>query len=210
MKIIMVGPQGSGKGTQAKILAAKLGIPHISTGDIFREEIKKGTELGTAIVEVLHRGDLVPDDIVIPLANERLAREDCTRGFIADGFPRSLRQVLKIKAFWRVARVFELWIDTKTSMERLAHRLFCPACGEIYGVDHPPRIRDVCDSCGTNLTQRLDDQKTEVVIKRLEVYWREILPVLEYYGLGNNFTIIDSTGPVDSVTQQIFKVMDLL
>lgn len=210
MKIIMVGPQGSGKGTQARILAARLGIPHISTGDLFREKVEKRTELGMVIADILYRGDLVPDDIVIPLANERLAREDCTGGFIADGFPRNLRQVLEIKAVWRIDWVFQLWIDTKTSMERLSSRLVCPACGKIYGPHDLPSTQRVCDSCGTDLVKRSDDQEAEVVIKRLEVYWKEILPVAEYYRSARNFRIIDGTGVVDSVSQQIFKAMDIL
>jgi len=210
MKIITIGPQGSGKGTQARILAAKLGIPHISTGDLFREKVEKKTELGMAIAGILHRGDLVPDDIVISLANERLAREDCTGGFIADGFPRNLRQVLEIKAVWCIDWVFQLWIDTKTSIERLSNRLICLACGKIYQSHGLPSTQRVCDFCGTDLVKRLDDQKAEAVIKRLEVYWKEILPVVEYYRSARNFKVIDGTGGVDSVSQQIFKAMDIL
>lgn len=210
MKIITIGPQGSGKGTQARILAAKLRISHVSTGDLFREKIKEKTELGVVIADILQRGDLVPDDIVIPLANERLARDDCVHGFIADGFPRNLRQVLEIKTVWRVDWVFQLWIDTKTSVERLSDRLVCPTCGQMYGSYDSPGVQGTCDSCGTDLVKRLDDENTEVVIKRLETYWREILPVVEYYRSAKNFRIIDGTGTVDSVSQQIFKVLHIL
>lgn len=210
MKIVLIGPQGSGKGAQARILASKLGIPHISTGGLFREKVIRGTEMGRAIADILERGDLVPDDIVITIANERLSRNDCVHGFIADGFPRNLRQFLEIEVVWCVDYVFELSIDTATSIRRLAERLTCRKCGNQYGTAESPKTPGKCDICGTSLIKRADDRRKDVVIKRLETYWREVLPVLEYYRSNGVLKIIDGRGKIKYISQQIFQAAGIL
>jgi len=205
VKIIMMGPQGSGKGTQAKFLGRKFGIPHISTGDLLRAELTQGTGIGQAVQEILVAGRLVPDEIIFHLVEKRLSQDDCVGGFIADGFPRNLRQLLELPAVWRVDHAIQLWIDTQTSVERLATRINCSKCKAIYGPKNPPKLSGVCDNCGGKLEPRSDDAARASVIKRLNLYWSEIPPVLEYYRSGGVLTTLDGNQPIEKVQSAIAK-----
>jgi len=199
MKIILMGPQGSGKGTQAKLISREYGIPHISTGDLLRAEIGEGTDMGKALQDIIAAGRLVPDETILYMAGKRLARPDCADGFIADGFPRNLRQLLELKEVWSVDLALQIWIDTRTSVERLATRINCPNCKATYGPKKPPKQEGICDECGAKLVQRTDDTATESVIKRLELYWSEIQPVLEYFRSGSRLHTINGDRPVEDV-----------
>lgn len=199
MRIILMGPQGSGKGTQAKTLAGKLGIAHISTGDLFRAERAEGSEIGKAIDEILNAGKLVPDQIVMDMLNKRLARDDCAKGFIADGFPRNLGQLLRLPMVRRVDHAVQLWVDTQTSLDRIASRVNCPQCKAVYGPKKPPAVEGVCDACGTKLEQREDDAALSSVLQRLEIYWSEMLPILEYYRSAGVLTTINGDQPIEKI-----------
>jgi len=207
MKIIMMGPQGSGKGTQAKRIGEKLGIPHISTGDLLREELSAGTDLGKALRGIMEAGRLVPDEIILHITARRLAREDCTNGFIADGFPRNLSQLLEIPSIWRVDHAIQLFVDTRTSIDRLAARINCPKCKATYGPKNPPAQPGICDRCGEILQQRTDDTAAASVIKRLELYWSEIPPVLEYFRSADKLTTLDGTQSIETIEAQIARIV---
>jgi len=207
MKIILMGPQGSGKGTQAKRLGEKLRIPHISTGDLLREELSAGTDLGKAIRGIMDAGRLVPDEIILHITDRRLAREDCANGFIADGFPRNLSQLLEIPSIRRADHAIQLFIDTQTSIDRLAARINCPKCNAIYGPKNPPAKPGICDRCGAALEQRTDDAAAESVIKRLQLYWSEIPPVLEYFRSADKLATLDGTQSIETIEAQIARIV---
>ncbi|MEM1548146.1 MAG: adenylate kinase [Thermoproteota archaeon] len=181
MRIVILGPPGSGKGTYSSRLAARLGIPHISTGDIFREEIKSGSELGRSISEYVSNGKLVPDDIVNKVMEKRLSKEDCGRGFILDGYPRTIQQAEFLDGVSGIDVVINLNVPDEVIVRRLSSRLVCRNCGAIYNkVTLPPRVNGVCDKCGGELYQREDD-KPEIIRERIRIYKEEVAPLLEYY-----------------------------
>ena len=164
MNIIIFGPQGSGKGTQAEVLSEKLNIPHISTGDIFRENIKNQTELGQKAKQYIDQGQLVPDDIVIDMIKDRLSQTDAKQGFVLDGYPRTIPQAEALDQIIKVDQVLEVWISDEESIMRLGGRRSCPKDGNIYHLKfNPPKEDGICDKCGGQLTIREDD--TEKLIK---------------------------------------------
>ncbi|MGQ9595841.1 MAG: adenylate kinase [Thermoproteota archaeon] len=181
MKIIIFGPPGSGKGTYASRLGPRLNIPHISTGDILREEVKNMTELGKRIQSYISTGKLVPDDVMNELMRKRLSKEDCRRGFILDGYPRSLEQAEFLDKLTKMDFVINLNVPDEVLVRRLSSRLVCRKCGAIYNIlTLKPKVEGVCDKCGGELYQR-DDDRPEVVRERIRLYKDEIAPLLEHY-----------------------------
>lgn len=181
MKLVFLGPPGVGKGTYAKILVRKYGIPHISTGDIFREEIARGTPLGRKVKEYVERGLLVPDEIVIEIVRQRLSREDCRRGFILDGFPRTIEQARTLENIVSIDAAVHFYAPMEVVIDRISGRLVCPRCGAIYHVKYrPPKVPGICDVCGAKLVRRPDD-RPEVARRRYEIYYKTMKPVIEYY-----------------------------
>ncbi len=181
MRLVFIGPPGIGKGTYAKAISQKYGIPHISTGDIFREEIAKGTELGKIVKEYVEKGLLVPDDIVIDVVRKRLSEPDAQKGFILDGFPRTIRQAEALDQMTKIDAVFLFTAPLEIIIERVSGRRICPKCGAIYHIKFmPPKNDEICDRCGTKLIQREDD-RPEVVKRRYEIYLQTFTPIIEYY-----------------------------
>ena len=208
MKLIFIGPPGSGKGTQAKRLASRFAVPHISTGDMLREAVAEGSALGQEADKIMKSGALVPDDVMIGLIRERLAKSDARKGFILDGFPRTLVQAEKLDAL--VAgngtdrlRVVRLLVPDDALVHRLTQRRTCAQCGAIYHLEnHPPKVADVCDKCGGPLIARPDD--TEGAIrKRLESFHKQTTPVADHYKSKKLLQEVDGIGPVDSVFERI-------
>ena len=186
MRIVILGPPGSGKGTQAKIISEMYGIPHINTGDLLREEVAKGTEVGRIAKPYMDQGKLVPDDVITRMLEERLSQEDCKGGFILDGYPRNLHQVDLLDEILKrlgvdLDCVLNILIDDEVVVRRLTTRRICSVCGAIYNlINKPPKREGVCDICGGRLIQR-DDDREEVIRRRLEVYKEQSEPVLERY-----------------------------
>lgn len=213
MKLIFIGPPGSGKGTQAKRLAAQHGVPHISTGDMLREAIADGTELGRQAAPIMASGALVSDDLMLGIIDERLAKSDAQRGFILDGFPRTLVQAEKLDAIVGKTsgngdaglRVLQLLVPDDAIVERISLRRSCPTCGAIYHLaSAPPAFDMVCDRDGAELIARPDDNET-AVRKRLEAFHRQTLPVATFYKAKNLLREVDGVGPVDQVFERIEK-----
>jgi len=207
MRLVLVGPPGAGKGTQAEFIAAHLAIPKISTGDIFRANVTAGTPLGVEAKRYMDAGQLVPDEVTINMVRARLAEEDAADGFLLDGFPRTLPQATaldKLLADLGVALdvVLELVVDNDEVIRRLSGRRACRGCGKNWHVlFDPPSHEDVCDRCGGELYQR-DDDKEEVISERLRVYARDTAPLIDFYGAQGKLVGIDATGPVEDVTER--------
>lgn len=181
MRLVFIGPPSVGKGTYAKILSKKYNIPHISTGDIFREEIAKGSELGLRVKPYVERGVLVPDEIVVEVVKSILQSPLCSRGFILDGYPRTVRQAEELDKIVSVDVVFLFEAPLEVIVERVSGRLICPKCGAIYNISwRPPRRPGICDVCGTPLIRRRDDEP-ELVRERYQLYRQTLTPVVEYY-----------------------------
>jgi len=213
MKIVMLGPPGSGKGTYASRLTKMLGIPHISTGDMVREEIKAQTEIGKKIKEYNDRGELVPDEIIIKLLAERLKKADAKKGFILDGFPRTLRQAEALEKISEIDLVINLNVPDEIIIQRLSNRLICKRCGAIYNrLTLKPKVNGVCDVCGGELYQREDD-KPEVIRERLKVYKRSTEPLIEYYrrkGLLRDVYCNDLMTPPEVIVERIMGIINNL
>ena len=209
MKLIFIGPPGSGKGTQAKRLAARFGIPHISTGDMLREAVAAGTPVGQQAASIMAAGQLVPDDVMIGIIDERLARPDAEKGFILDGFPRTLVQAEKLDALVGNGKgglkVLQLLVPDDAIVRRITLRRTCAQCGAIYHLEHQPPVNDsICDRCGAEVVARPDDTE-EAVRKRLESFHRQTMPVATYYQSKNILRTVDGIGPVDEVFDRIEK-----
>ena len=212
LRTILLGPPGAGKGTQAAKIVEKYHIPHISTGDIFRENIKNGTELGKKAQEYMNRGELVPDDLVIEIATTRLLADDCAEGFLLDGFPRTVYQAEKLDEFLaahgsKIDKVLDIAVEKEELMVRLTGRRVCKACGESYHVVNiPPKKEGICDVCGGPLVQRADDN-AETVANRIEVYEAQTMPLIEYYEKAGNIAHIDGATGLESVFADIVKAL---
>lgn len=209
MKLIFIGPPGSGKGTQAKRLASRFDIPHISTGDMLREAVAENTPLGQQAAPIMAAGGLVPDDLMVGIINERLARPDAQKGFILDGFPRTLVQAEKLDAAVGNGddplRVLQLLVPDEAIVRRITLRRTCAQCGAIYHLENNPPAQDgVCDRCGAEVIARADDTE-EAVRRRLEAFHRQTLPVATHYKAKGVLKEVDGVGPVDEVFERIEK-----
>lgn len=205
MKIILIGPQGSGKGTIAQLISEKYNIPQISTGDIFRREIALNTVLGKKL-KAITAGNLAPDKLTIAIMKKRLLQEDCEQGCILDGFPRNIVQARALDDFSEIDYVFELKIDDKTAIERISARRQCKSCHRIYGLNLQPKKQGVCDNCNGKLYQREDD-KPAAIKKRLQIYHEETEPLLDYYRPRNIVYEIDASQNVEGVFRQVEAVL---
>lgn len=207
MRLVLVGPPGAGKGTQAEFIAAHLSVPKISTGDIFRANLAQGTPLGLEAKRYMESGQLVPDEVTINMVRARLAEADAADGFLLDGFPRTLPQATaldKLLADLGVALdvVLELVVDNDEVVRRLSGRWTCRGCGKIWHeAFDPPSQAGRCDRCTSELYQREDD-KPETVSERLRVYSRDTAPLIDFYGAQSKLVGIDATGPVEDVTER--------
>ena len=210
MKLILLGPPGAGKGTQAEILNKKLGIPTISTGNILRAAVKNGTPVGLKAKEYMDAGKLVPDEVIIGVISERLAEADCQNGFILDGVPRTIPQAEALeKAGISFDAVVSIEISDEEIVERMAGRRVCTACGAPYHVKNmPPKVEGVCDACGGKLEARADD-KPEVVHDRLQVYHKETAPLKDFYAARNLLKTVDNQPTVAETTTAILNALGL-
>ncbi|NLC12684.1 MAG: adenylate kinase [Chloroflexi bacterium] len=208
--IVMLGPPGAGKGTQAKIIAEELGLVHISTGDLFRENLANETELGKLAASFMNKGELVPDDVTIAMVEERLSRPDCQLGAVLDGFPRTPAQAealdaLLAKIGGRVDLVPFIHVPNETLVERLSGRWMSKAGRVYHALYNPPKIKWIDDIDGSELYQREDD-KPETVAHRIEVYYLQTSPLIEYYREAGTLVQIDGTQAIDKVTEELLKV----
>lgn len=212
MKVVMLGAPGAGKGTQAKKIAAKYNIPHISTGDIFRANIKNGTELGKKAKTYMDQGLLVPDELVVDLVVDRVNQEDCADGYVLDGFPRTIPQAEALtKALASQGQKLDYAIDVDVPDENIVRRMSgrraCVGCGATYHLEYaPPKQEGICDTCGGELILR-DDDKPETVTKRLGVYHEQTQPLIDYYTNAGILKRVDGTVDIDEVFQAITEIL---
>ena len=212
MKIIMLGAPGAGKGTQAKKIAEKYQIPHISTGDIFRANIKGGTELGMKAKTFMDQGMLVPDEITIGMLMDRIGQEDCINGYVLDGFPRTIPQAESLtKALAergeKVDHAINVDVPDENIINRMSGRRACLGCGATYHITFNPPVKEgICDTCGQELVLR-DDDKPETVKKRLDVYHQQTQPLIDYYKNAEVLAEVDGTQPMDAVFQGIVEIL---
>ncbi len=213
MKIIMLGAPGAGKGTQAKMIAEKFGIPHISTGDIFRANIKNGTELGRKAKEYMDQGQLVPDELTVEILLDRVAADDCKNGYVLDGFPRTIPQADVLdkeltKLGDKVDFAINVDVPDENIVRRMSGRRACLKCGATYHIEHiPPKQEGICDTCGSELVQR-DDDKPETVQNRLKVYHEQTQPLIEYYEGKNILKTVDGTKDMQEVFDSIVSILN--
>ena len=211
--IVLLGPPGVGKGTQAKILSEKTGLAHISTGDIFRENLKNETELGKLAKTYMNKGELVPDDVTVRMVEERIARPDCAEGAILDGFPRTPAQAdaleeILAKREGEVTLVPYITAPEEVLVERLSGRWTCRAHGHVYHIKfNPPQTPGICDIDGSELYQREDD-KPETVKRRIQVYLEQTAPLIAYYRERGKLVEIDGTQPIEKVTQDLLAALE--
>lgn len=212
MRLILLGPPGAGKGTQASRITQKYNIPHISTGDIFRKNIKEGTELGKKAKEYMDKGLLVPDELVVAIVEDRLKVDDCQKGFLLDGFPRTANQAEALDIVLEnmntsLNNVINIKVDKNSLVERVVGRRICRDCGATFHIEfNPPKEEGKCDVCGGELYQR-DDDKEETVTKRIEVYLNETAPLIDYYQNKNLLLDIDGQQDIDKVFEDIVSAL---
>lgn len=210
MRLILLGPPGAGKGTQATDIVKEYGITHISTGDIFRHNIKNQTELGKKVKEFLDNGKLVPDELTIDLVWDRLSKEDCKNGFLLDGFPRTINQAkalqegLKERGL-KLDKVINIDVDKNILVKRLSGRRVCKECGETYHIENKPTKKEgICDKCSSEVIQRADDNEI-TVLERIEVYEKQTFPLIDFYTDLGLILTVDGTLPIEDVFSQIKK-----
>lgn len=211
--IVMLGPPGAGKGTQAVKVADRYSIPHISTGDIFRAAIKEGTEVGLKAKKYLDSGELVPDSVVTEIVAERVKKDDCSPGFLLDGFPRTLPQAEELDKILEeggcpLTAVVDLAVDREALIKRLTARRTCSKCGENYNlISKPTKKEGICDKCGGELYQR-DDDKRETIENRLSVYDKQTAPLIQYYERGGRLVSVAGEGAMEEVFDRVCKALD--
>lgn len=212
MHILLMGPPGAGKGTQAAELVKAFDIPHISTGDMFRAAVKEGTELGKQAKACMDAGKLVPDSVTIGIVRERLAKDDCKKGFILDGFPRTVEQADALTGILKdlgltLTRVLNISVPAEDLIERAVGRRICKKCGATYHTKfNPPKKEGICDVCGSELFQRADDT-AETMKNRLSVYEASTKPLIDYYKAADVYTEVDGRQPIEKVTQDLIEVL---
>ena len=210
LRTILLGPPGAGKGTQAVKIVEKYNIPHISTGDIFRENIKNETELGNRAKAYMDRGEIVPDELVVEIATDRLTKDDCKNGFLLDGFPRTIFQAEKLDEFLaqrgeKIDKVINIDVEKDALVKRITGRRVCKSCGASYHVVNiPPKKDGVCDLCNGELIQRADDTE-ETVLNRIDVYNKQTKPLVDYYDKAGVIINIDGNKDLDDVLADIVK-----
>lgn len=202
MKIIFIGPQGSGKGTQAKIISEELNIPHISTGDLFRALEGKLKEEVNSYVK---KGELVPDELTIKILKQRISKPDSKKGFILDGYPRNLNQAKLLEKITKIDKIIEIDITDDLAIKRISSRISCKKCGAVYNlITNPPKRKDICDRCGGELYRRADDNP-DAIKKRLETYHKETEPILEMYK--NKLITINGDQEIDKISMDILEIL---
>jgi len=215
MRLILLGPPGAGKGTQAANIVDKYNVPHISTGDIFRKNIKEGTPLGKKAKEYMDKGLLVPDDLVVAIVEDRLKEDDCSKGFLLDGFPRTEAQAESLDKVLEnmntsLDKVINIKVNKDSLIERIVGRRICKDCGATYHIDfNPSKEAGKCDICSGELYQRNDD-KEETVVKRIEVYLKETSPLIDYYTKKGILVNIDGEQDINKVFEDIVKALGSL
>ncbi|NVM31374.1 MAG: adenylate kinase [Candidatus Helarchaeota archaeon] len=209
MKLILLGAPGAGKGTQSKYIAEKLGIPQISTGDILRKAVREGTEVGQMAKSYMDEGKLVPDDVIIEIMKARLDEPDCARGYILDGFPRTINQAEKLEGIAQIDVVINLQVSTETILKRLTGRRSCAKCGAVYNLSFKPPPQEGKCECGGEIYQR-DDDKEETVLKRIETYKNQTEPLIKYYSQKNLVKNAAEKNTPSEVFQEIEKILESL
>ena len=210
MRLVIMGPPGAGKGTQAALIKEAYNIPHISTGDMFREAISNKTALGIEAKKNIDKGMLVPDSVTISLVKERLSQSDCKKGFLLDGFPRTIAQAQALDEILKelnikLDAVINIDVDFNVLVDRIIGRRVCPKCGASFHIkNQPPKKEGICDECGTALVQRKDDTK-ETVVTRLNVYTSQTKPLLSYYEAQGLLKNVDGMGDIDAIFERIKK-----
>lgn len=208
MRIILLGPPGAGKGTQAKLISEKYSIPHISTGDIFRKNISEKTPLGIKAKDYMDKGKLVPDELTIDLVKDRLTHEDSKNGFLLDGFPRTVRQAEALEDFLRdngndIDTALLINVPSEFILERMTGRRVCPSCGASYHIKfNPPKVDGKCDNCGEQIVQRKDDSE-DTVKDRIDVYEKQTQPLMDFYASEDQLFVVDGTQSIDQVFTEI-------
>lgn len=212
MKIIMLGAPGAGKGTQAKMIAEKYGVPHVSTGDIFRANIKNGTELGKEAKQYMYQGLLVPDELTVRILLDRVAQDDCKNGYVLDGFPRTIPQAEVLdselsKLGDHIDYAIDVDVPDENIIKRMSGRRACLTCGATYHIEHvPPKTEGICDKCGSELVLR-DDDKPETVKNRLNVYHEQTQPLIDFYTNKGVLKTVDGTLPMEEVFAAITAIL---
>lgn len=212
MKIVMLGAPGAGKGTQAKMIAEKYSIPHISTGDIFRANIKEGTPLGLEAKSYMDQGKLVPDELTVKILLDRVAKDDCKNGYVLDGFPRTIPQANVLKEALdaqndKIDYAINVDVPDENIVRRMSGRRACVTCGATYHIEHvPPKKEGICDKCGSNLILR-DDDKPETVLNRLKIYHEQTQPLIDFYNNEGILKEVDGTIDVKDVFENITKIL---
>lgn len=212
MRVILLGPPGAGKGTQAKLISNEYSIKHVSTGDIFRKDITDKTPVGIIAKEYIDKGQLVPDDVTIELVEKRLEQSDCSMGYLLDGFPRTVAQAEALDGYLKdrgisLTRVVLIRVPDSFILDRMTGRRVCPNCGASYHIKfNPPKVEGVCNACSSTLIQRKDDTE-ETVIERLSVYHKRTQPLVEYYTNNGLLSAVDGTGEIDQVFMNICNVL---
>lgn len=212
MKIVLLGPPGAGKGTQAKSISNKYSIPHISTGDIFRKNISENTPLGLEARKYIDNGQLVPDEVTINMVKDRLSQEDCKQGYLLDGFPRTVQQAEALQAFLsergeKLDTALLIEVPRDFILERMTGRRVCPGCGASYHIKfNPPTNSGKCDLCGDNVIQRKDDTE-ETVMERLNVYEAQTQPLIDFYKERNMLSAVDGTKAINKVFESICAIL---
>ncbi|MDO4304276.1 MAG: adenylate kinase [Bacillota bacterium] len=213
MKIIMLGAPGAGKGTQAKMIAEKYSVPHVSTGDIFRANIKNGTELGMEAKKYMDQGLLVPDELTVRILLDRVAQDDCENGYVLDGFPRTIPQAEVLEGALlergdKIDYAINVDVPDENIVRRMGGRRACLSCGATYHVEHiPPKQEGICDVCGKELVLR-DDDKPETVKNRLDVYHKQTQPLIDFYEAKGILRSVDGTVPMEDVFAAIAAILD--
>ncbi len=209
----MLGAPGAGKGTQAKLISEKYGIPHISTGDIFRANIKEGTDLGKEAKEYIDKGQLVPDELTVRILLDRVEKDDCKNGYVLDGFPRTIPQAQVLdnevaKLGDKIDYAIDVEVPDENIIRRMGGRRACPKCGATYHIEYiPPKKEGICDACGEKLMLR-DDDKPETVKNRLDVYHKQTQPLIDHYSKQNILRTVDGTADMNDVFDSIVKLLE--
>lgn len=213
MRIILLGPPGAGKGTQADLISKKYGIPHISTGDIFRQNINNRTKLGLEAEEYIHKGLLVPDELTLRIIEERLVKNDCNNGYLLDGFPRTVFQAEALKEYYHnksenIDLVIFFEVERALIIARNTGRRICSICGKCYHINFtPPKLLDKCDFCGGKLIQRKDDTET-IILERMSVYYEQTMPLINYYTNAQVLYRVNGNGEIDKIFNDVCRIID--